>query len=511
MTETRALQKLFSVADIAEVTAGAVVRTTSADAAVIGVAVDSRKVRDGYLFVALPGERTDGHEFLGEAAAAGAAALLVSEAQVNQRSSHWSALPAGRGPAVIAAADTLAALQSLARHHMRSATSVVRVGITGSSGKTTTKEILGAILGRAAPTAVNEGNLNSEIGLPLACFGVGSGHRFAIFEMGMNHRGEMDVLADIVRPDAGLVTNIGTAHIGLVGSQEEIASEKKRIFAHFDGSQKAFLPEDEPYRDFLQEGVRGRVILFGPRSTRGYRGSENQGLGGTLIHWEGFRIRFPLFGPHNLANALGAISVASELGVPNAEIRDGLEAVTPLFGRSQIIRGSVTVIMDCYNANPDSMDKALSFVSEVPWDGRKIVVLGGMRELGAGTADAHRALGETLRDSHFDAIRLLGAEMEQAWTALSGSAAAQRTRWHAELSVLGHELGSNLRDGDLVLLKGSRGLEMERLLPFIAPETPREAPQKAPREAPQKAPREAPQKAPREAPQKAPRGGKAGA
>jgi UDP-N-acetylmuramoyl-tripeptide--D-alanyl-D-alanine ligase len=464
--------RLFSVRDAARAMAGRIVRSPTEEVPIAGVAVDSRRVGRGFLFVALAGERTDGHEFLGEAAAAEAAAFLVSEAQVERRERLWSGLPASRGPAVIAVPDPLRGLQDLARFHMLGLPSVRRVGITGSSGKTTTKEILGSILTRASPTAVSQGNLNSEIGLPLACFSVTAGHALAVFEMGMNHQGEMEILADIARPDMALLTNIGTAHIGLLGSQEEIAKEKKRIFAHFDGSQAAFLPEDEQFLAFLSEGVRGRVILFGPRSTRGYRGSANQGLGGTLIHWEGFRIRFPLFGPHNLANALGAISVARELGVPNAVIRDGLEAVTPLFGRSQILRGPVTVIVDCYNANPDSMGQALSFVSDVPWKGRKIVVLGGMRELGAGTAQAHRSIGERLRDSSFDLVYLVGAEMEQTWKAVAGSAAAPRTRWFAELEGLGVELAARAAEGDLVLLKGSRGLEMERLLPFIAPEGP---------------------------------------
>ena len=249
--------------------------------------------------------------------------------------------------------------------HLGRLPSVTRVGVTGSNGKTTTKEIIGGILTRHASTAVNEGNLNSEIGLPMACFGVGPRHRYAVLEMGMNRVGEMDILADIVRPDLALITNIGTAHIGLLGSQDAIAAEKKRIFAHFDGRQTGFLPEGERYGAFLAEGVRGKMVVFGPGSTPGFERSESMGLGGTLIHWEGFRIRFPLFGPHNLANALGALSVARELGVPNAEIRDGLEAVAPLFGRSQVINGPVTVIADCYNANPDSMARSLEFLESL--------------------------------------------------------------------------------------------------------------------------------------------------
>jgi UDP-N-acetylmuramoyl-tripeptide--D-alanyl-D-alanine ligase len=433
------------------------------------VCADSRAATEGSLFVALPGERTDGHAFLGEAAAAGASALLVSSAEADRRAGELSALAMRHGLAVIAAADTLAGLQGLARFHMRRLPSVTRIGVTGSNGKTTTKEIIGAILARGTPTAVNEGNLNSEIGLPLACFSVNAGHRFAVLEMGMNHRGEMDVLTGIVKPDLALVTNIGTAHIGLLGSEHAIAAEKKRIFSLFDGRQAGFLPEDERYRAFLAEGVRGRIVSFGPRSTPGFRGSESMGLGGTLIHWEGFRIRFPLFGPYNLANALGAISVARELGVPNAEIRDGLEAVTPLFGRSQILHGPVTVIVDCYNANPDSMANAIDFVEALEWTGRKVAVLGAMRELGEQTLPAHRSLGERLRGARLDQVFLFGAEMRDAWEALRGSGQAAKCRWLAELPALGDALSALLVPGDLVLLKGSRSLEMERLLPRIAP------------------------------------------
>jgi UDP-N-acetylmuramoyl-tripeptide--D-alanyl-D-alanine ligase len=459
--------ELLRFAEVLEAAAGQRLTAPARQEAVTSVCVDSRRAAPGCLFVALPGERTDGHEFLREAASAGALALLISRAQAGRRSDELADLAIRHGVGIIAVPDTLAALQGLARHHMRKLAGVTKIGVTGSNGKTTTKEIIGALLSRSAATAVNEGNLNSEIGLPLACFSVTESHRFAVLEMGMNHRGEMEVLADIVRPDLGLVTNIGTAHIGLLGSQEEIAKEKKKIFAHYDGKQTAFLPEDEPFRAFLAEGTRGKILFYGPRSTPGYGGSESLGLGGTLIHWEGFRIRFPLFGPHNLANAIGAISVARELGVPNAEIRDGLEAVTPLFGRSQIVSGPVTVIVDCYNANPDSMSAALSFVEQLPWTGRKIAVLGGMRELGAESTAAHRALGEQLRGTGLDIVYLFGEEMKPAWEVVAASPVRSRVMWHVDLDALGGRVQSTVREGDLVILKGSRGLELERLLPRL--------------------------------------------
>jgi UDP-N-acetylmuramoyl-tripeptide--D-alanyl-D-alanine ligase len=456
---------LFSLRDLFSATKGTAASGPVREPQILSVATDSRKVGKGCLFVALPGERTDGHAYLASAVDAGAAALLVSDAWAGLHAAQRDAL--AQRAAVINVPDTLVGLQALARLHMGRLGEVTRIGITGSNGKTTTKEIVGAILSRAAPTAVNEGNLNSEIGLPLACFKIERGHRYAVLEMGMNHAGEMDVLADLARPDIALVTNIGVAHIGLLGSREAIAAEKKKIFTYFDGRQAGLLPEDDPFKAFLAEGVKGKMSFFGPKSTPGYEGSESKGLGGTIIHWEGSPIRFPLFGPHNLANALGAISIARELGVPNAEIRDGLEAVTPLFGRSQIITGPITLLVDCYNANPDSMENALSFLETLPWDGRKIAVLGAMRELGHQTAAAHAALGARLRTTALDAVLLLGEEMQEAVAALEGSPARRRVSLFRDLGSLGDTLKASLEHGDLVLLKGSRSLEMEGLLPRL--------------------------------------------
>jgi len=469
---TREAKAIESFSALVAGSGGSVVARPLRDAGIDSVAADSRAVSRGGLFVALPGGRTDGHEFLRQAAESGAAALLVSDAQAQRRRDELAALAGTHGLGVVSVPDTLAALQNLARVRIRGLPSVTRIGVTGSNGKTTTKEIIGSVLARHAPTAINEGNFNSEIGLPIACFGVGPAHRYAVLEMGMNRAGEMDVLADIVRPDLALITNIGTAHIGLLGSRDAIAAEKKRIFAHFDGRQSGFLPEGERYRGFLAEGVRGKMIDFGPGSTPGFERSESMGLGGTLIHWEGFRIRFPLFGPHNLANALGALSVARELGVPKAEIRDGLEAVAPLFGRSQVIHGDVTVIADCYNANPDSMVRALDFFESLPWEGRRIAVLGGMRELGEQTGPAHMELGNRLRATRLDLVCLVGAEMEQAWKSAEGGASVKRISWETSLEALDQRLHSIVRPGDIVLLKGSRGLELERLLPRLTGRDP---------------------------------------
>jgi len=459
------LSKLFAVAEAAAVAGGRF--AVKAGQALERVVIDSRQAGPGALFVPLPGSRTDGHEYLLDALARGAAAVLVERGRWRRLAAVVGAEARQRGAAVILVARPLAALQELARFHLRRLQGVCRVGVTGSNGKTTTKELIAAILGRQAPTAATAGNLNSEIGLPLACFQVGPQHRFAVFEMGINRPGEMDLLAGIARPDRVLITNIGTAHIGPLGSQEGIAREKRRAFHGFNGRQKAFLFEGEPYYRYLARGVRGQVIPFGPKSTPGFEGSEDLGLDGTLIRWEGLRIRFPLFGRHNLLNALGALTLATELGASKESVREALEAAAPLEGRSQILRGGPTVIQDCYNANPESMRRLLEFVKPLAWPGRKIAVLGSMLELGEATHEEHRLLGAEAARAGFDCLLLFGEEMAGAYEELRRTGYSGYAEWTADFGALRQQLRNLARAEDLVVLKGSRGMELERLVPEL--------------------------------------------
>ena len=433
-----------------------------------GVVVDSRQVEEGFLFVALPGQRVDGHDFIAQALERGAAAVMSSAAHWGKRREQLEdLLRSRRSVSVIQVEDTLAGLQNMAKAHLEQFPEVLRIGVTGSNGKTTTKEILGTIIALDRPTVISQGNLNSEIGLPLSCFSVLPEHRTAVFEMGINHAGEMDVLAQIYRPDIAVITNIGTAHIGLLGSREAIALEKKKIFGHFDGTQKAFIRESEDLEELLKAGLRGTVVHFGPTQTRGFEGSEDLGLDGTMIHWEGLQIRFPLFGAHNLQNALAAISVSAELGISKDRIKEGLESVRPMFGRSQIIRGPVTVIQDCYNANPDSFRQVFAFLSALPWPGRKIGVLGAMKELGEQSGEAHRRIGGQAALCDFQALFFFGEEMEQAYLETRDMAFKGTAYWMTDIESLGSSLHSYLRDGDLLLIKGSRAVELERLLPEL--------------------------------------------
>ena len=434
-----------------------------------GVVVDSRHVEESCLFVALPGERVDGHDFIPQALERGAAALMCSTSYWSKRRGQLERLLQNRpAVSVIEVADTLAGLQKMAKVYLRQFPEILRIGVTGSNGKTTTKEILGAIIAADRPTVKSEGNLNSEIGLPLSCFRTTAAHRAAVFEMGINHPGEMDILADIYRPDIAVITNIGTAHIGLLGSREAIAREKRKIFRYFDGTQKAFLSESEDYEDLLKEELRGDIVYFGPTRTSGFEGSEDLGLDGTILYWEGLQIRFPLFGAHNLRNALASISVSTELGISKEKIKEGLENVRPLFGRSQIIRGPVTVIQDCYNANPDSFAQVFAFVSALSWSGRKIGVLGAMGELGELSEQAHRRIGVLAAQCGFQGLFLFGQEMEAAYSEIQARDYKGLVEWLTDIESLRESLHTYLREGDLLLIKGSRAAELERLMPELS-------------------------------------------
>ena len=222
-----------------------------------GAATDSRKVAPGDLFVALPGDRVDGHDYLPQALRAGASCLLVAEsAWAARREQLLPGLPSA-GVAVVVVPSTLPAFQSLATLRRRMVPGMRRIGITGSSGKTTTKEIAASILSQGRRVAMNPGNLNSDIGLSQSMFGVPADAEIGVFEMGMNRAGEMGELAGIYEPDIALITNVGTAHIGILGSRDAIALEKKAVFSRFDGSQLGFVNEADDYNAFLREGVRG--------------------------------------------------------------------------------------------------------------------------------------------------------------------------------------------------------------------------------------------------------------
>lgn len=437
-------------------------------------AVDSRKVGEGDLFIPLPGERTDGHHFIEDALARGAAGFIVSSDYYASHPESKNLIQNAGDKAVGVVSDTLKALQDMARAAMKErGKGAVKIGVTGSNGKTTTKELIGKVLSARGSAFVNEGNLNSEIGLCQEVLRYEGGEKFVVFEMGMNRKGEMSLLADIVCPDYAVITNIGTAHIGLIGSIEEIASEKKAIFSRFTGSEIGYIHEDEPFFDFLSRDVQGTILPYGRRSAGEGIIEQDRGLKGSEIIFPEGVVRFPLFGGYNRKNMYAAYELGVRFGIPFREIKESLESVEPLFGRSQIIEGDVTVIFDCYNANDDSMREALAFADGLPWKGKKAAVLGGMAELGDFSEKLHAGLGSYAAGLAVDILFFYGEAMRPAYEAAMASGtepAGGRFRWFAEMEELGRDVESTLRPGDLLLLKGSRSIELERLLHYVKKE-----------------------------------------
>lgn len=438
------------------------------EAEISSVTVDSRQVVPGSLFVALKGERTDGHRFAVQAVKAGASALMVEQSQCEAvlEALHTSLdAESLRRVGLIVVEACLASLQKAAREYRRRM-QLYRIGVTGSSGKTTTKECIGAVLSAAyGPEAVamSQGNLNSDIGMALALFGLRPGHRVGVFEMGINRVGEMDELVAMYEPDAAVITTIGTAHIGMFGSREGIAREKGRIFSAFDGRQHAFIREDDPFRDYLARCVRGQIHYFGLHETPGIESVESLGLHGWHIRWQACDIRFPLPGMHNLFNACAALSVAHELGIEPEAASRGLGQVRPLFGRSEIREGRITVLQDCYNANPESMAAALEFFGTLPAGSRRILVLGSMLELGEEAEKAHREIGLRAFRTAPSAVFLFGQEMKSAFDALRSQGYSGFLMHTGDMDKLITEVSTFIHEGDFMLIKGSRGMALERL------------------------------------------------
>ncbi|MCF7928049.1 MAG: UDP-N-acetylmuramoyl-tripeptide--D-alanyl-D-alanine ligase [Spirochaetales bacterium] len=480
---------LFSASELEQIIPGAQIHPPAeqkgADLEFSGVSIDSRSCSEGDLFVPLAGTRTDGHLFIPAAAERGVAASLVAESVMQKEGRSMRRAAGKAGAALIVVDNPLTALQRLAGAYLDRFPDLVRIGITGSNGKTTTKEMVGSILRLQKETLVTEGNLNSEIGLPLSVFNLRSRHSYAVFEMGMNRPGEMDILAEIVRPDIALVTNIGPAHVGPVGSVAGVAREKSRIFSRFSEGDLGFVYEGDSFRDYLMAASPGRVFDYGETTTPGYENWEDRGLEGIVLNWEGAPIRMEMIGEHNLRNALAAIRVSLAAGASEEAVRKGLESVRPLFGRSRLEhvevqspsaggggaagRGPIEVraFVDCYNANPASMEAALSWIRGVGVSGRRGLVVGPMKELGGAELEEHRRLGRMLADAGADGIFLYGRELEVTEQELVAAGYSGRLSLSVTIDELADQLRNWFAQNDLILIKGSRSAGLERVLDLL--------------------------------------------
>lgn len=462
-------ETLFTPGEVCEIVGGGMIHESSGDC-IKSVSIDTRTITPGSLFVPLKGEHCDGHEFIEEAFAGGASAALVSHTWKPGAERDFT------GKALIRVPDPLSALQTLAfqwRNRFRGRV----VAVTGSNGKTTTKDWIAMLAGGDSSVYATPGNLNNHIGLPLSLFGLRTHHRIAILELGVNHPGEMGLLGGLVRPHIAVVTNIGPAHLEGFGSVEKVAEEKGRLLEFLEEDFTAVLNGDDDHCRAMEGGPRMRTIFFGverPAEVCASRvGKTGEGITFEL-EISGQRIdRVTVEGPgrFNLYNFLAAAAAAQAAGIPVEKIleRSGRLSRPPDRWQCFQIKQSV-VINDAYNANPGSMKAALEAFGDVACRGRKHFVCGTMLELGEQAPAAHREVGIAAAESGVDLLFAVGdfaSEVLQGFldAAPGRRAEAFRTREEAAL-----QLRREILPGDAVLLKGSRVSAMERMIPLLRKE-----------------------------------------
>jgi len=432
------------------------------DAQFTGVSTDTRTLAPGDLFVALAGPRFDAHHFLPEAIAKGAAGALVAR-------TLETPLP------YVRVADTRRALGELASFWRRQFRLPV-VAVTGSNGKTTVKEMIGAILAERGPGCVTRGNLNNDIGVPLTLLRLRGVDRFAVIEMGMNHPGEVDYLSRLAAPTVAVITNAAEAHLAGVGSLEDIARAKGEIFAGLGADGVAVVNADDPYRDYwCGRAAPRRCITFGldrPADVRAHYRLEERGCAVELATPAGAAAaRLGLLGKHNVMNALAAAAAALGAGAALTDVVQGLQKQKPVPGRLELKPGisGARVIDDTYNANPGSLAAALQVLQEAK--GERVLVLGDMAELGPAGPDLHQRAGQRARELGIDRLYALGE-----LSALAVASFGEGGRYFKSPEALVDALIDCMHSGMAVLVKGSRVMRMDRVVAGIVRQSLTEVP-----------------------------------
>ncbi|HVP55490.1 MAG TPA: UDP-N-acetylmuramoyl-tripeptide--D-alanyl-D-alanine ligase [Candidatus Eisenbacteria bacterium] len=426
-----------------------------------GYSIDSRTLQPGELFFAVKGERLDGHDFVESALQKGAVAAVVRRDQL------------ARYPVktrLMAVDDALMALQTLAAA-VRRLWAKPLIGVTGSVGKTTTKEAIAHLLSTRFRVLKSEGNFNNHFGLPLMLLKLEPGHEAAVIEFGMSHLGEIATLAKIARPEIGVVTAVAPVHLEFFKSVAEIARAKYELVESLPAGGTAVLNADDEYVSQFGRDFHGKVITFGLRPTadvhaeniqpRGPAGSIFELVVGACRE----KVTLPLVGTHNVYNALAAVAVALERGLTPSEAVSALATLTPADKRGQVLQlGNITIINDCYNSNPKALDAMVDTLAAMPAR-RRIVVAGEMLELGPTGEELHRRCGQHIAQKKIDVlvgVRGLAQPMVEA-----AKAAEMRAEFVATPEEAGDWLAREAREGDVILLKASRGVKLEKALEIV--------------------------------------------
>jgi UDP-N-acetylmuramoyl-tripeptide--D-alanyl-D-alanine ligase len=435
--------------------AGGEVAAGRGDVLANAVSTDTRTIPAGSVFFALRGERFDANDFAPQAIAAGASIVVVE---------RWAG-DVPENAAVVRVSDSLAALQRFAAWYRRQREIPV-IGITGSNGKTSTKDFTAAVLGRAYQVCATRGNLNNHIGVPLSVLSLEQSHGAAVFEMGMNHPGEIAPLCEIAKPNLGIITNIGTAHLEFMGSREAIAEEKGALARCLPGDGALFLPAGCDFLDYFKRRTKARVIAVG--NGRGLVRAENlrqdEGRARFTLVMDGkpsAEVDLPVTGRHMVTNALLAAGAGWFLGMAPESIAAGLSSTVLTSGRlRRFVSGGITVFDDTYNANPESMAAAIDTLAETPvgnGSGRRFAVLGRMGELGAHAAEAHLKVGRLAADRGLVVVAVGAGSQGIA----NGAGSAEHFPDEAAAAAW---LAGHAKPGDVVLFKASRSAAIERVM-----------------------------------------------
>lgn len=430
------------------------------------ISIDSRTVNSGELFFAIKGDRFDGHDFVKDALRAEAVGAVVDNEQVERYNNVDSDV------VIIGVEDTTQALQDLAEYY-RSLFDIPVIGVTGSTGKTTTKDLVASVLETKLKTLKTEGNYNNEFGLPLTLFRLDSTYEAVVVELAMRGLGDIETLCQIAQPQIGVVTNVGLTHLECLGSQENIAKAKSELVENLPSTGTAVLNGDDKYVRQMAAKTEAEILYYGRKNGNDLQASRIDNLGEAGLKFrvrrqlEKFAINLPLAGEYNVYNALAAVGVGLKIGLNIMEIQQGLAQpdLTGMRGEIKELKDNITLINDAYNANPTSMEAGLDLLVDIGTDeGRLIAVLGDMLELGSAAEEAHRRIGKKVITNKVDYLLTVGD-----LASLIGQEAKKLGMDNSRVLIcddnqeINQQLLQLIKPDDTILLKGSRGMKLEEV------------------------------------------------
>ncbi len=450
----------ITVKDILEATKG-VLLSGDENTPILDICINSREIKEGDLFVPIIGENVDAHRFIESALEVGAATLT----------SEHDNIIVGQDKPYIRVNDTVAAMQDIAKY-LRARISAKVVGVTGSVGKTTTREMIATALATAKPTYQTEKNYNSQIGLPIAVSHITSEHEMAVLEMGMSEEGQIAILSDIAKPDMCVVTTIGVAHIEFLKSQENIRTEKLSIINSMAEGGTLFLNGDDAMLKEMQGKMPCRTLFYGTEDWCDYRGEnivfENDRTFFDFVHGD---VRVPVelnaLGKHNVANCVAGMAVACEMGIEATVAAEGFKNFSGQRQRLIKEEGRFTILDDCYNASTTSMKASLDVLSDMPCEGKRYAVLGDMFELGENEEQYHYEVGAYAASKNINEVICIGELAQHIKRAVEEADTAVKAYTFVDKEEAAFYLISLLKPEDIVLIKASNGMKLSDMVGIL--------------------------------------------